>query len=233
MMPAIQVRIVATIACMLSSFCTASEVSVKTAHCDSGTYHYRLFADAPSVASPAILLLHGVGDDAGNFIHAWVRLAKKEGIVLIAPQLDRDPKFENVAMATFRCIVEDAEKQSSIDLHRIYLFGHSAGGYLAYDGATLDSQYYAAAAIHGMEINPDYAWIVEKAKRKTPIAIYIGDHDEFFSVARVRKTRDLLVNAGFPVHYIELKKHGHDYYYLSDQINQDAWQFLKDKQLPQ
>ena len=54
-----------------------------------------------------------------------------------------------------------------------------------------------------MEINPDYRWIINQAKRKTPIAIYIGDRDEFFPVERVRKTRDLLINAGFPVHYVE------------------------------
>jgi predicted esterase len=221
------------ICCLLSPVLFASSIAVKTAHCDSGNYSYHLFAPAPSTVSPAILLLHGAGDDAGNFIHAWMGLAKKESVVLIAPQLDRNPKFEDVALPAFRCIIGDAAKFAPIDPKRIYIFGHSAGGYLAYDGATLDSQFYAAVAVHAMEINSDYTGIVSKAKRKTPIAIYIGDRDEFFSLERVRKTRDLLIHAGFPVHYVELKKHGHDYYYLSDQINLDAWNFLKDKQLPQ
>jgi dienelactone hydrolase len=204
----------------------------KTVHCDSGKYQYHLFAKSPTVISPAILLLRGAGDNAGDFIKPWEGLAKKEGIVLIAPQLDRDKKFEDVAMGVFRCIIGDASKQAAIDPKRIYVFGHSAGGYLAYDAATLDSQFYAAVAVHGMEINADYTWIVKRAQRKTPIAIYIGDRDEFFSLDRVRKTRDLLQNAGFSVHYVEPKNHGHDYYYLSDRINQDAWEFLKDKQLP-
>ncbi len=220
------------VCCLFPSLIVASDIASRTAHCDSGNYSYRLFAQTPATVSPAILLLHGAGDEASNFIGAWKKLAKKEGIVLIAPQLDRDPKFEDVALPVFRCIIGDAEKFAAIDPKRIYIFGHSAGGYLAYDGATLDSEFYAAIAVHGMEINPDYTWIVTKAKRKTPIAIYIGDRDEFFSVERVRKTRDLLINAGFPVHYTELKKHGHDYYYLSDQINEDAWNFLKNKQLP-
>ncbi len=224
--------IYAVICSVLSTSLFASNIAVKTAHCDSGSYSYHLFAQAPTTISPAILLLHGAGDEAGNFIRAWTSLAKKENIVLIAPQLDRNPKFEDVALPVFRCIIGDAGKFAAIDPRRIYIFGHSAGGYLAYDGATLDSQFYAAVAVHGMEINPDYTWIVNKAKRKTPIAIYIGDRDEFFPVERVRKTRDLLISAGFPVHYVELKKHGHDYYYLSDQINLDAWNFLKDKQLP-
>ncbi len=225
--------IYAFICCVLSTSLFASNMTTKTAHCDSGNYSYHLFAPAPTTVSPAILLLHGAGDEAGNFIQAWKGLAKKENIVLIAPQLDRNPKFEDVAIKAFRCMIGDAGKFAEINPRRIYIFGHSAGGYLAYDGATLDSQFYAAVAVHGMEINPDYRWIINQAKRKTPIAIYIGDRDEFFPVERVRKTRDLLINAGFPVHYVELKKHGHDYYYLSDQINLDAWNFLKDKQLPQ
>jgi poly(3-hydroxybutyrate) depolymerase len=178
----------------------------KTVHCESGKYQYHLFARNPTGISPAILLLHGAGDDAGDFIKPWEGLAKKEGIVLIAPQLDRDKKFEDIAMDVFRCIMGDASKQAAIDPKRIYVFGHSAGGYLAYDAATLDSQFYAAVAVHGMEINADYTWIIKRA-------------------------RDLLQHAGFPVHYVELKNHGHDYYYMSDRINQDAWEFLKDKQL--
>jgi predicted esterase len=215
---------------LLSQCAFASDT--KTVRCESGKYQYHLFSKNPTTVSPAILLLHGAGDDAGDFIKPWEGLAKKEVVVLIVPQLDRNKKFEDVAMAVFRCIIADASKQVAIDPRRIYVFGHSAGGYLAYDAATLDSQFYAAVAVHAMEINADYTWIVKRAQRKTPIAIYIGDHDEFFSQESVRKTRDLLQNAGFPVHYVELKNHGHDYYYLSDRINKDAWEFLKDKQLP-
>jgi predicted esterase len=181
---------------------------------------------------PAILLLHGAGDDAGNFISPWTKLAKQESIVLIAPQLSRDPKFEDIALPVFRCIIADAERQASIDPRRIYVFGHSAGGYLAYDLATLDSEFYAAVAVHGMLIADDYYSIVKRATRKTPIAIYIGDHDQYSSVKNVERTRDLLLKSGFPVHYVELPGHDHNYYAISDQINADAWQFLKPYQLP-
>jgi hypothetical protein len=48
-------------------------------------------------------------------------------------------------------------------------------------------------------ITPDYGWIVQRATRKIPIAIYIGDHDEFFTVAQAQATRDLLAAGQFPV----------------------------------
>ena len=42
-----------------------------------------------------------------------------------------------------------------------------------------------------MRMADDYAWIVNRAQSKTPIAIYVGDRDPIFSVDRVPKTRDL------------------------------------------
>jgi S-formylglutathione hydrolase FrmB len=83
-----------------------------------------------------------------------------------------------------------------------------------------------------MRIADEYAWIVKKAARKTPVAIYIGDRDQFIALDGVRKTRDLLRKSGFPVHYIELPGHDHNYYALADQINADAWKFLRQAQLP-
>ena len=78
----------------------------------------------------------------------------------------------------------------------------------------------------------EYTGIVARAQRKTPIAIYIGDHDQFFTVENVRKTRDLLLKAGFPIHYVELANHDHNYYARSDEINSDAWKFFRKNSLP-
>jgi hypothetical protein len=83
-----------------------------------------------------------------------------------------------------------------------------------------------------MRIADDYRWIVERVQRKTPIAIYIGDGDQYFSVDGVCQARDLLRKAGFPVHYVELDHHDHNYYARSDEINADAWKFLNENSLP-
>jgi hypothetical protein len=48
----------------------------------------------------------------------------------------------------------------------------------------------------------------------------------------VKKTRDLLEKSGFPMRYLEIPKHGHNYYELSDFINDKAWEFLDSYQLP-
>lgn len=219
---------------MVPASMTAGELRRHEVVCEGFNMQYVL--EAPPSAShqalPALLLLHGAGDQAENFIRAWEPLAKKKNLALIAPQLPRDPKFETAAPKIFRCILDDVGKQVRLDPHRIYLFGHSMGGYLAYDAALLDSGYYAAAAIHAMGIADEYASLVDRATRKLPIAIYIGSNDEMVSLRQVEKTRDRLKKAGFPVHYSEIPEHGHNYYELSGVINSDVWHFLASHRLP-
>jgi len=213
----------------------ARDIDSRKVHCSGGNYRYLLFDPAHgnlSAPMPAILLLHGSGDQPENFLPAWKNLARKENIVLIAPELPLVPAFEDVAPQVFRCIVDDSKTTTAIDPQRIYIFGHSMGGYLAFDGAMLASQYFAAVAVHADLIEDKYFGIVDKATRKTPIALYIGDRDQFFSVQQVERTRDLLLNRKFPVHYLELKHHDHNYYGISDRINQDAWDFLSQQRLP-
>jgi poly(3-hydroxybutyrate) depolymerase len=211
----------------------SSDVKSRTARCSGNVEQvYLYYSPDQQHALPAVVLLHGAGDRAANMVDAWKRFAKKEKIVLLAPELPRDPKFEDAAPKTFRCVVEDARQILGIDPQRVYLFGNSMGGYLAFDGAMFESQYFAAIAVHANRIADEYTGIVAHALRKTPIAIYIGDHDQFFSVESVRQTRDLLLKSGFPVHYVELANHDHNYYARADQINADAWKFMKGIRLP-
>jgi poly(3-hydroxybutyrate) depolymerase len=211
---------------------SASSSNARTVRCAGWDQAYLYQSPEKEQALPAIVLLHGAGDRAENMLDAWKRFAEKQKIVLLALELPRDLKFEDAAPQVFRCVVEDAKQVVRIDAQRVYLFGNSMGGYLAFDGAMFESQYFAAIAVHANRIAPDYEWIVTRAQRKTPIAIYIGDHDQFFSQDAVRKTRDLLHKAGFPVHYVELDHHDHNYYARADEINADAWKFMKEFSLP-
>ncbi len=198
-----------------------------TAFCDVTPYSYLLWTPAGTERRATMLLLHGSGGQPGPMIDAWASLAKREQLVLIAPQLPEVPSFEPRAPAVFECLVGDAARFAPIDSSRIYLFGHSMGGYLAYDAVTLASDFFAGAAVHAMDISPAYTWIVDSARNHLPIAIYIGDHDSLISLARVRRTRDLLTSRGFPLHYLELRNHDHDYWAVADQVNRDAWTFLR------
>ena len=213
---------------------SASDFPRHKVPCEGRKMEYLSYAPPSSgdQALPVLLLLHGAGDEAINFIQPWEGMARSKKIVLIAPQLPRERSFEAVAPKVFLCLVEDLKKQVHVDPQRVYIFGNSMGGYLAYDGALLESDYFAAAAIHAMGIDDDYAGIVARAARKIPIAIYMGDHDALVSLAQVRKTRDRLEKAGFTVHYREISHHSHNYYEISDSINDDVWDFLEKYRLP-
>jgi poly(3-hydroxybutyrate) depolymerase len=152
----------------------ASDLPRHTLNCDGRDMEYVVYVPAnPAGPLPVLMLLHGAGDHAENFIRAWKSFAQKKQIVLIAPQLPRERSLEGHIHKILPCLVAEVGKQTGIDSHRIYLFGYSMGGYLAYDGALLDSDYFAAAAIHAMGIDDDYLSIVQRATRKIPIAISI------------------------------------------------------------
>jgi len=94
---------------------------------------------------------------------------KKEKAVLLAPELPRDPKFENAAAGIFRCVVEDARQILGVDPRACICSEIRVGGYLAFDGAMFESQYFAAVAVHANRIADEYTGILARAQRKTPI----------------------------------------------------------------
>jgi poly(3-hydroxybutyrate) depolymerase len=210
----------------------ASGAQTRTVACGEKKYRYLLSIPEKEGALPALLLLHGAGDSPEAMVKAWQDLAKNEEIILVAPELPMRKDFEPEAPKVFVCLVEDAKHLATIAAKHVYVFGNSMGGYLAYDAAAFGSDYFAAVAVHAMGIDPDYDSILDHAKRRIPIAIYMGERDPLVSLENVRRTRDLLLGKGFPVRYVELKDHDHNYYHVAKRINPDIWNFFKDRELP-
>lgn len=75
----------------------------------------------------------------------------------------------------FQAVVDQVKAIDPVDESRIYLFGHSAGAAYALFLAVMDSDRFAATAIHAgaLQANPDV--LFEQADRKMPIAIWLGD----------------------------------------------------------
>jgi predicted esterase len=156
----------------------------------------------------------------------WQDFAEKNGIILVAPTLPLGAALAAQVPQLFPALMDLVKGQWNVNSRRIYVFGYSAGGYSTFDVAMLDSTYFAAAGVFAAIITPDYYWIVQKAQRKTPIAMYIGDHDQFFSLAQTRATRDFLLANGFAVHYVEIANQGHNYAAVSAWVLQDVWTFM-------
>jgi poly(3-hydroxybutyrate) depolymerase len=197
---------------------------------------YTLFAPTSAAAAPAplIVLLHGSYGSAAAIVGWWTSLAEQEGVVLVAPdarereawQLRADgPQF-------IRAVIDEVAAKHSIDRGRIYLFGSSGGAVYSLTLSMIESQLFAATAVHaGAWRAPNEFRAVPYAKRKIPIAIFIGDKDEYFPLFTIRKTQSALEKAGHPVSVTVIPGHKHPYSDVALEVNRDAWQFMKANRL--
>ena len=200
----------------------------------SRPYYLTVPDKPPSSPMPLIVLLHGSGRDGKSLLTYWEKLADKEAIVLVGAEAtvregwgmrDDGPQF-------LYDLVESVKAQRSIDPKRVYLFGHSAGAIHALAMAVLESEYFAAVAVHAGILDAPYTPFIERAPRKTPIGIWVGTRDPLFPVEAVRRTRDELSANGFKVQLTEIPGHTHRYYDRGAEINKEAWAFLKEHALP-
>ncbi len=178
---------------------------------------------------PLIVLLHGSGRTGNSLVEKWKDLAKKEGLIIVGPDA------LNTAGWTIPGdgpdfiyeLVEALKAKYPINARRVYLFGHSAGAGQSLLLSLLESEYFAATAIHAGALNSNDGPFIERATRKIPMAIWVGTNDEYFPLTVVRATRDALVSAGFKCELTEIKNHTHWYYDTASETNAAAWNFLK------
>ena len=183
--------------------------------------------------APLLVLLHGSGRNGLSLVEKWKDLAIKESIVLVGPDAINSQGWSSPVDGPdfLHDLISDLKSKYSIDSRRMYLFGHSGGATFALYMALFESEYFAAAAIHAGALRHDDEPIVQRAARKIPIHIQVGTVDQFFPLAAVRATRDVLTKNGFDVQLTEIKGHDHWYYDLAPKINADAWNFLKQQKL--
>jgi poly(3-hydroxybutyrate) depolymerase len=187
----------------------------------------------PSDRAPLIVMLHGSGHVGMSLVEKWKDLAKKEGIIIAGPD-STDPRSWSSPQdgpEFLHDLVEELKTKYPINPRRVYLFGHSAGAIFSLQMSLLESQYFAATAVHAGALRPQEFAYIDLAQRKIPMFIQVGDVDPFFSLKVVRATRDALNAKGFSVQLTELPGHDHNYYDVAAKINSSAWEFLKKYEL--
>jgi poly(3-hydroxybutyrate) depolymerase len=187
----------------------------------------------PSSPAPLIVMLHGSGHVGMSLVEKWKDLAKKEGIIIAGPDSTDSRSWSSPQDGPdfLHDLVEELKAKYPINPRRIYLFGHSAGAIFSLQMSLLESQYFAATAVHAGALRPEEFKYIDLAQRKIPIFIQVGDVDPFFSLKVVRATRDALKAKGFSVELTELPGHDHNYYDVASKINNSAWEFLKKYEL--
>lgn len=195
------------------------------------TFAPERFGVAPEKAitpAPLLLLLHDSGGDGVSQIEQWQDLAEQEGLVLVAPNsLDTSERSMGTNGPEFlHAVVEAVRGKYSIDGKRIYLFGHSSGAVFALGMSVMQPQYFAATGVHAGALRNFHALQDTAAKRKLPLAIWVGTEDPYFPPTTVRSTQSELNKYGLDAQVFEMKGHDHDYYAVAKDLNPKIWSFL-------
>jgi len=215
---------------------TASEAISRQSIMSGGKKRtYYLFVPASAKASaPLLITLHGSGHNGLSLVEKWKDLASKEGFILAGPDAENSQAWRTPEDGPdfLHDLVEELKSKYPVNPRRVYLFGHSAGAVFALGMSMFESKYFAATAIHaGAWRQPGEFALIQYGKRKIPLAITVGDRDQFFPLADVKATSYRLKESGFSVEVTTIKGHDHWYYDLAPKINLQLWEFLKKSEL--
>lgn len=193
---------------------------------------YALFVPAPqSSPLPVVVLHHGTGGSGARMLDAWRDIARKEKILLVAP--DGQGKFgwsvPEDGPEMQQQILDTLQSEYRIDSRRIYLFGYSAGGDFVFYAAIQQSKYFAAACIHEASLRPRQFPMLDLAERKIPIFYSVGAEDPIYPIAEARATQKAFEQRKWPLKMAE-NPGGHSY--DPAVTNSECWRYLKKQSLP-
>jgi poly(3-hydroxybutyrate) depolymerase len=131
-----------------------------------------------SVLCPLVVALHGGGRDGASQIELWKPTAEREKVFVMAPsslnQWWTDARDrQNLADTVNRLILNN----SSIDRKRIYFFGHSLGGTIAFFDGFANRNALAALALHSPTGASGIYQLPQEGTRRLPVGAWVGDEN--------------------------------------------------------
>jgi poly(3-hydroxybutyrate) depolymerase len=223
------IRTAVAIALLVASSASAASITRETVTSGGKERSYYLFVPDGEQSKPLVMLLHGSGRNGKILLEHWRAVAEKEGIVLVGPDANISQSWSAPIDGPdfLRDVIEAVKARAAIDDRRMYLFGHSAGGMFALQMMLLESNYFAAVAVHAALLRPDDYGVIPLADRKIPVMLIVGSDDPGYAVKDVQATHDVLAKAGHPMQMLTIPRHTHDYYSKSKYVNAKAWEFLR------
>src|ERR1044072_7949490 len=174
-MKALIVFVVLLLAC--SSAAAKDDITKELITSNGKTRAYYLYVPSTvKTSAPLIVMLHGSNRTDITLVEKWKDYAKKEGIILAGPDATnlRGWSSPQDGPDFLHDLVEELETKYPINPRRVYLFGHSAGATFAIHMSLMESQYFAATAIHAGALAEEDMGVIDLAKRKIPISIQVG-----------------------------------------------------------
>ena len=190
--------------------------------------------DDPKAPLPTVVLVHDQNNYATQVTKYWHDYAAHEGFIIVAPQSLTFAQWSGTTDGPdlFHGCVDAIDKIHPVDRSRIYIFGDTGGGVYTMAMALYDSTYYAAAAVHEAVMDAANFGMMNQAQRKIPIAMWMGDRDPMLSINIAQNEENAFKAKGFPffLHVMSFTSGGYEG--SADVVNEGAWKFFKQYQLP-
>ena len=175
---------------------------------------------------PVVFALHGGSGSGRGFLWSWLRDARADGAILVAPTAVGETwalQGEDVDSPNLARILADVSARWNVDPGRRLLTGMSDGGAFSYISGLVEGSPFthlapACAAFHPMLT----AFADADRIRGLPIYVTHGVQDWMFAVDMAREAEAALTAAGARVTYREIEDLSHCY---PSEINPDllAW----------
>lgn len=181
---------------------------------DNSLQPYRLYVPSTYTSrkpTPLVVALHGMGGDETSLLDRYPvkglqEQADKYGFIVAAPKgRDSASMYRDEAEQDVLDVIAQVRKSYKIDGNRIYLTGHSMGGYGTWSIAMNHPELFAA--IGPVAGGGDPAGVTKI--RHVPQIVVHGDKDRTVNVSESRTMVDAARKLGAEVEYIEVQGGGH------------------------
>ena len=132
---------------------------------------------------PVMVILHGAGDTAENFIQFWAAGGSKAKFILAAAK-SRGQAWDDSDGDIILAVLADVKKRYSVDPDRQLLTGYSSGGFMATRWGFKNTQYWRSiTAIAGAEPGAGKDYTTAKARGMT-VLIECGERDPNLGICK-------------------------------------------------
>jgi predicted peptidase len=180
---------------------------------DNDLQPYRMFVPDSydgSKATPLVVALHGMGGDENSMFDGYGKSltveAGKKGFLVVAPK-GRGPAsmYRGTAEQDVMDVIAEVRRDYKVDPARIYLMGHSMGGYGTWSVAISHPDVFAALApISGGGDTAALAKI-----KNIPEYVTHGDDDRTVNVIQSRRMVEAGKKLGIDITYVEVPGGSH------------------------
>lgn len=180
---------------------------------DNTLQPYRLFVPASydgSKPTPLVVALHGMGGDENSMFDGYggalKREAEKQGFLVVCPKgRESASMYRGSAEQDVLDVLAQAERDYKVDTKRVFLMGHSMGGYGTWSVAIAHPDLFAALGpiSGGGDING-----MVKLKN-IPEYVVHGDDDRTVNVSQSRQMVEAGKKVGAPITYVEVPGGSH------------------------